>query len=119
MANEINHKIALELEKNGCRIDDIFMCPHSPKENCNCRKPRLGMLLQAAERLSIELSNSVMIGDAWTDLLAGQAAGVAKVALVLTGRGKEQLEFQKPPKLAGLSIHNNLTEALECMLLET
>ncbi|HBY08856.1 MAG TPA: histidinol phosphate phosphatase, partial [Chloroflexi bacterium] len=63
---------------------------------CTCRKPRPGLLLQAAQALEVDLTNSIMIGDAWTDLQAGQAAGVGQLALVRTGRGKQQLGLPRP-----------------------
>ena len=66
--------------------------------------------------MSIDLSKSLMIGDAWTDLQAGQAAGVPKLGLVLTGRGRQQLNQMRPPDLTNFSVHNDLTEALEYLL---
>ena len=115
-AQIINQQIVAELEKNGCRIDGVFMCPHKPEDNCTCRKPRPGLLLQAAKLLSIDLSKSLMIGDAWTDLQAGKAAEVAKVGLVLTGRGRQQLKHTRPPELSLASAYSDLAEALEVML---
>jgi D-glycero-D-manno-heptose 1,7-bisphosphate phosphatase len=53
---------------------DIFCCPHNNNE-CDCRKPKPGMLLQAAEQYNIDLSASWMIGDSATDIEAGSAAG--------------------------------------------
>ena len=57
------------------RPDAIEMCPHRQDEGCLCRKPKPGMLCAAAERLSIDLSASVMIGDRWSDVVAGREAG--------------------------------------------
>ncbi len=115
-AETINQKIAAKLEKNGCRIDGVFMCPHEPEDNCTCRKPRPGLLEQAAQMMSIDLSKSVMVGDAWTDLQAGQAAGVPKLGLVLTGRGRQQLNQVRPSDLINSSVHSDLAEALEYLL---
>jgi D-glycero-D-manno-heptose 1,7-bisphosphate phosphatase len=56
-------------------LDDIQYCPHIDEDKCTCRKPHPGMLLDAAERLQIDLSASWMIGDRWRDIAAGQAAG--------------------------------------------
>ncbi|MFC1997187.1 D-glycero-alpha-D-manno-heptose-1,7-bisphosphate 7-phosphatase [Chloroflexota bacterium] len=116
-AEAINKKIIHELEKEGCRIDGAFICPHAPEDNCACRKPEPGLLLQAAHKLPIDLTRSVMIGDAWTDLLAGQAAGVAKVALVLTGRGRQQMKLTRPPDITNSPVYDDLAEALEHLLL--
>ncbi len=55
--------------------DAIELCPHRQDENCSCRKPEPGMLQAAARRLDIDLSRSVMVGDRWSDIVAGQRAG--------------------------------------------
>lgn len=56
-------------------VDDIFVCYHTDQHNCACRKPRPGMLLDAAQRHQVSLSHSFMIGDRWRDVQAGQSAG--------------------------------------------
>jgi len=90
-AQEINRKLIDTLQTyTGYRISNIYMCPHTPNDNCECRKPKAGMLKQAAIDLEIDLSQSVMIGDALTDLQAGWNAGVKQCILVKTGRGKYQ-----------------------------
>ena len=58
------------------------------KISCDCRKPKPGLLLRAAEELQIDLAGSYMVGDMVKDLLAGRNAGVEKVLLVKTGYGK-------------------------------
>jgi histidinol-phosphate phosphatase family protein len=111
-AQAINQQLVMELEKVGCRIDGVFMCPHEPGIGCDCRKPRPGLLLQAAQALAIDLSRSVMIGDAWSDLLAGQAAGVKQVVLLRTGRGEKQLTLPPPSDLRSWVVYAHLSEAL-------
>jgi D-glycero-D-manno-heptose 1,7-bisphosphate phosphatase len=56
-------------------VDDIAMCPHRQDENCPCRKPKAGMLTAAAQRFHIDLSRSFMVGDRWSDVVAGRTAG--------------------------------------------
>lgn len=56
-------------------LDAILVCPHTDEDDCSCRKPRPGMLLDAAKNLQINLSASWMVGDRWRDIAAGQAAG--------------------------------------------
>lgn len=56
-------------------VDDIFICPHDDADNCNCRKPKPGMLLEAAKKWDIDLNESFMIGDSWKDIEAGRNAG--------------------------------------------
>jgi D-glycero-D-manno-heptose 1,7-bisphosphate phosphatase len=55
--------------------DAIELCPHRQDENCLCRKPKPGMIYAAAERLGIDLTRSVLVGDRWSDIVAGKAAG--------------------------------------------
>jgi len=110
---EINERLVETIVRSGGRIDGVFMCPHTPQENCECRKPKPGLLLQAAQHLSLDLSRSVMIGDAFSDLLAGQAAGVPRLALVRTGRGAEQAKTKIPANLRPFQIYETLASALE------
>ncbi len=73
----------------GGRMDGIYICPHHPNDNCDCRKPAPGLLLQAARELDIDLSASALIGDNVTDVLAARAVG-AQPLLVNTGLGATQ-----------------------------
>lgn len=88
--HDIHCKMETLLGENGAYIDDIFICPHHPdsgfpgeiaayKRECDCRKPKPGLLLQAAEAYNIDLSQSWMIGDSQQDIAAGQAAGCRTV----------------------------------------
>lgn len=56
-------------------IDDIFMCPHDDNDNCNCRKPKPGMLFESAKKFNIDLKKSFVVGDRWKDIVAGKSAG--------------------------------------------
>ncbi len=62
---------------------EVFTCYHDTADDCDCRKPKPGMLLAAARKWHLDLGRSVMVGDRWSDIVAGQAAGCAGV-LVLT-----------------------------------
>ena len=64
-------------EKTG--VDDILVCPHLDADGCDCRKPKPGMLHGAARKWDIDLARSMMVGDRWRDIGAGQAAGCATV----------------------------------------
>ena len=112
-AHEINYQLIDVIKKNNGHIDGVFMCPHMPSEQCFCRKPNPGLLLQAANELSLDLHRSWMIGDAWSDLLAGKAAGVRGVVLLKTGLGSKQLLQPQPEGLADRFVFNDLSEALE------
>ena len=111
-AQGINDRLVGEIEKAGGRVDDVFMCPHAPSDQCHCRKPKPGLLLQAAQRHHLDLAQSVMIGDALTDVEAGQQAGVGQVGLVKTGRGAEQLRLPRPEGLRPFSVFTDLAEVL-------
>lgn len=90
--DEIHRKLETLLGREGAYLDDIFICPHHPdkgfpgerpeyKMDCDCRKPKPGLLLQAAERYNIDLASSLMIGDQPQDETAGKAAGCRTVVL--------------------------------------
>ena len=72
---EIHRKMYKELQKHGAHIDDIFYCPHDILENCTCRKPKPGMLIEAQRKWSIDLTKSYIIGDSQSDIEAGQKVG--------------------------------------------
>lgn len=88
----IHNKMETLLGKDGAYLDGIYFCPHHPhsgyegevkelKIDCDCRKPKPGMLLKAAENLNIDLSQSYMVGDGENDIKAGKAAGCKTVLL--------------------------------------
>ena len=60
-------------------LDDIVVCAHDDVDDCPCRKPRPGMILDAATRLDLDLADSVCIGDRWRDVEAGKRAGVMTI----------------------------------------
>jgi D-glycero-D-manno-heptose 1,7-bisphosphate phosphatase len=86
-------------------FDDIFVCPHSNKDNCECRKPKPGMIQDARDKFDIDLAQSYLIGDRWRDVLAGQAAGCSTVFLDY-GYREETPEFH--PNF----VCDTLTEAI-------
>lgn len=73
--SEIHSTIQEFLKKNGTYIDRFYYCPHKPDENCQCRKPKPGLFLRAADELQLNLKLSWMIGDSDTDIQAALAAG--------------------------------------------
>ena len=112
-AEHLNRRIIAAVKKHGGRVDGAFMCPHAPQARCDCRKPRPGLLLQAAEALSLDLSRSFMIGDALSDLQAGRAAGVREAMLVRTGRGIRQAGLPEATLLQPFCAFDSLAEALD------
>ena len=97
-----NRRMVGELEAGGARLDGLYVCMHHPGEgrppyraDCDCRKPRPGLLTRAAAELGLDLRASVMVGDKLSDVAAGHAAGAAGV-LVLTGYGLGEWESRPP-----------------------
>ena len=90
IVEDIHRRMVAEIEAGGGRIDRVMYCPHRPDENCNCRKPQPGMLRQIATEMDIDLTQSYLVGDAATDIIAGNRVGCRNF-LVLTGRGFKQV----------------------------
>jgi D-glycero-D-manno-heptose 1,7-bisphosphate phosphatase len=115
-AEAINAGILTVVAQRGGRIDATYLCPHAPADNCDCRKPRPGMLLQAAREHGIDIGRSIMIGDALTDLEAGLAAGVAQTILLQTGRGQTQRNLPRATSLPSFAVCDNLYQAVQMFL---
>lgn len=92
-------------------LDAIYYCPHLKSEACPCRKPKPGMLLQAAREHRIDLARSVFLGDTPTDAQAAHAAGVPFV-LILTGQTQTAQSFSQPTAY----IAPSLADAAEWVL---
>jgi D-glycero-D-manno-heptose 1,7-bisphosphate phosphatase len=101
----------------GGRIDGWYYCPHRPEDGCECRKPKPGLLLAAAADLNLDLTASVMIGDALSDVLAGHAAGAQSV-LVRTGRGERQVAELLRAGLSQVPVVADLAAALQWIAAE-
>ena len=93
----VHEKMETELGKEGAFIDAIYVCPHHTdkgfpgerpvyKCDCDCRKPKPGLLLQASKKFNINLSESYMIGDSDRDMKAGKNAGIKKTILIETNK---------------------------------
>mgnify|MGYP006106720615 FL=1 len=78
---EIHSTIQKFLMKSKTSIDKFYFCPHRPDENCDCRKPKPGLILQAINEFSIDVSKSWMVGDSKTDIQAGEKAGCKTILL--------------------------------------
>ena len=95
--NAINDKMMEMVFRHGGRIDALFFCPHTPDDDCNCRKPRTGMLEEIAARFHAELKGVPCVGDSLKDMQAADAVG-AQPILVLTGKGRKTREEGGLPK---------------------
>ena len=114
--NEIHNKMETLLGNEGAYIDGIYYCPHHPhkgyegeipelKIDCNCRKPKPSLLLQAAQDFNIDLNQSYMIGDSENDILAGFNAGCKTILI-----NSEQEDYGQ-----NITV-NNLNEAVDHVL---
>ena len=90
-----------QLKDAGAHLDGVYVCPHHPTEGeppyrleCECRKPKPGLLLRAAADLSLDLSRSTLVGDKGSDLVAARTVG-ARSILVLTGYGLGEWEYRR------------------------
>ena len=81
MVHKIHGSIQNHLKKNGTYVDGFFYCPHKPDENCNCRKPKPGLLHQAILELNIDPKSSWMIGDNNSDIDAATSIGCKAIKL--------------------------------------
>ena len=67
--------------KKKIELDDIFVCYHDDQDNCNCRKPKPGLLLQASKKWNVDLKKSFLVGDRWRDIQAGKKVGCTTIYL--------------------------------------
>jgi histidinol-phosphate phosphatase family protein len=118
----IHAKLDAELGREGAYLDALYFCPHHPhsgypgevpalKIDCECRKPKTGLITRAAAELNIDLAQSWMIGDSSSDLLAARRAGLRSI-LVLTGEGGEDGRCPAEPDF----VAADLAAAVELVL---
>ena len=114
---DIHARMSFSVARHGGQIDDVRYCPHDYGENCECRKPRAGMLLQLADQWRVDLSQSYMIGDACSDIAAGRAANCRSI-MVRTGRGVEQASLPEARRHPADHIAADLAAAVTWLLQE-
>jgi D-glycero-D-manno-heptose 1,7-bisphosphate phosphatase len=117
-ATDINQRVINAVQARGGRIDRAYLCPHHPDEDCACRKPQPGMLLQAEADLNLNLCRSFLVGDALTDIQAALAAGVHPI-LVLTGRGQAQVQRINQKETGNWPVVADLGAAVNYILKKT
>ena len=101
MIGAVHERLVGELEREGARLDAIYYCPHHPtageppyRQDCDCRKPRPGLLLRAAREHGVDLARSYVVGDKYSDVRLAHAVGATGV-LVLTGYGRGEYEYER------------------------
>ena len=110
----IHDELKARVSALGGRIDGIFVCPHAPDADCACRKPRPGLLAQAADTLGLNLGATTLVGDSPRDLAAARTAG-ARPILVRTGHGIATEESESDD---GLLVYADLAAAVAGLLAE-
>ena len=105
MLAKIHDKMRAELASYGARVDAIYYCPHHPDENCECRKPKPKMLLQAASDLDIDLKQSFVIGDNDMDIEMGRRAGCKSILIVKKNKEEESDKQMSCPDHIALNVN--------------
>jgi len=113
---EVHKKMVAELAAGGAWIDAIYFCPHKSEETCECRKPKPGMLEQAAREHALDLAASWVVGDRYADLEMAHTAG-SRGILVMTGYGRVEYELHRSawPRQPD-AVVENLTDAVRRIL---
>ena len=113
--NAIHRRMGRLAEAAGGRIDAVAVCPHSPEQDCRCRKPRPGMLLELIDRFGASPAQTSMIGDRMADIQAGVAAG-CRTWLVRSGDGRQTETSGQVPR--GVAVCDDLADAARLLLSE-
>ncbi len=90
-------------------LDDVLVCFHDDRDHCECRKPRPGLLLEAARRFGLDLARSFMLGDRWRDIDAGAAAGCRTVWI-------RQNYAEREPAAKPDYVARDIREAVDCVI---
>lgn len=111
--NAIHKKLHASAQQVGADIDAIFFCPHAADDNCDCRKPKPGLMQEIAKRFGVSLKGVPCVGDSLRDLQAGFICGCTPY-LVLTGKGEKTLATGGLPP--GTTVHANLAAVVDNLL---
>jgi D-glycero-D-manno-heptose 1,7-bisphosphate phosphatase len=111
--DRIHEKLIRELAAVGGYVDEIFFCPHHPEDNCECRKPKLGLFHAMQQKYPIHFSDTFFIGDSFTDIQVAHATG-CKPILVLTSKGQATLDNH--PECLHIPHFANLADAVKTIL---
>jgi D-glycero-D-manno-heptose 1,7-bisphosphate phosphatase len=116
--NAVHAHMNHQLMEQGGRVDAVFFCPHTPEDNCDCRKPKPGMVLDIGRRYGVDLSHVPLVGDTLRDMQTAVAAG-CEPHLVLSGRAAELDEEQLKALLQQVpqaQLHEDLAAFAEFLL---
>lgn len=85
-------------------VDDIFVCPHDDADNCSCRKPKPGMLFEAARKWNVDLQSTFFVGDQWKDTDAGKQAGCKTIIIDYPYNKQVKADFRASNLAAAVKI---------------
>jgi len=112
----IHQMMKKTVKSQGGEIKDIFFCPHTPEDGCDCRKPKPGLIFTAQKIYKIDLSTSTMIGDTVKDIECAKKAGCAHTVLVKTGNGVMSEKILAKKNILPDHVAENLYEAARWIL---
>ncbi len=123
LVHEAHARLREMLQREGARIDAVYYCPHHPTAgnshytlDCDCRKPRTGLIDRAVKELDIDKRHSYMVGDKWSDVELGQRAGVHTV-LVMSGFAPDDPGNKRPDNIGDPDcIAHSLSEAADWII---
>ena len=116
--NAVHQRMMQRLAEVGGRVDAVFFCPHTPEDNCDCRKPKPGLMNQIAQRYGIEPRTVPMVVDTLRDLQAARAAG-CEPHLVRTGRAVALTDAQVVEivqQVPMTEVHDDLSDFVDFLL---
>jgi D-glycero-D-manno-heptose 1,7-bisphosphate phosphatase len=123
MVESANRRIRSLLKGKGAEVDAFFYCPHYPSgkvklfaKACLCRKPKPGMIRQAARRYAVDLKHSYMVGDKLDDLLLARNARLGGSVLVLTGKGRKSRKAMKGMRLKNTVVKAGILQAAKWII---
>ncbi len=111
----MHNKMEDMLSQIGGRVDAMFFCPHGPKDDCDCRKPKPGLLNEIGNRFQTGLKNVMFVGDTVKDIMAAEAAGATPV-LVKTGKGEHTLNQLAEHDLDHIPVYDDLADVVTTLL---
>ena len=118
MLAQINVRMIDHVQQSGGKIQCVLFCPHHPDDNCQCRKPRIGLYEELSERLGLNYHGVYSVGDSLRDLQAAQTAGATPI-LVKTGNGKKtlkQIHKDKESLFDDTPVFDNLAQFADALL---
>lgn len=112
----INDRMKTSIESCGGEIKDIFFCPHTPDDGCDCRKPKPGLIYKAQKKYGINLAASCMVGDSAKDIECARRAGCGCAVLVKSGNAPEAEKILAKKKIFPDHIAQDLCRAADWII---